>query len=91
MEHDRHFASVNFLEGCDDGCTGLAVGVGIGLVGLSETHQHGFAAFGAHEGHRCVGLGFEVSIGQHTVDLALERGWDSLDDFREGFFALEER
>jgi len=38
-----------------------------------------------------IGLGFEVSIGQHTVDLALERGRDSLDDFRERFFALEER
>ena len=61
----------------------------VGLLGFAESNQHGLAAFCAHEGHGGVGFGFEVPIGQHTVDLALERRWYSLDDFWEGFFHLQ--
>ena len=62
----------------------------VGLVGFTESNQHGFPAFGAHEGHGSVGFGLEVSISQHTVDLALERRWNAFDDFGQRFFAFKE-
>ena len=81
MKDDGKLAAVNFLARCDHRCTCFSVGVNIGLFGFSESDQHGFSAFGAHEGHGGVGFGLEVSITKHAIDLAFERRWNTLDDF----------
>ena len=91
MEDHGQFVAVDFLAGSHHGGAGFSVGVDIGLVGLSKTDEHGLAAIGSHEGHGGVGLGLEVAIAQHAVDLCLEAGGNPLNDFGECFFAFEKR
>ena len=91
MEQHGKVAAVDFLAGSHHGGTGFAVGMSVRLVGFAEPDEHGLPAFGAHQGHRSVGFGLEIALGQHAVDLPLERRRDAFDGFGEGFFSLKER
>ena len=89
VEHHGQFVAVDFLAGCDDGCAGFSVDMVVGLVFLPQSDEHGFTAVGAHQGHGCVGFGFEIAVCEDAVDLTLERGGYAFNDFGEGFFSLE--
>ena len=89
MEDNGQLVPVDLFARGHHGSTGFSVGVGIGLLGLAEANEHGLAALRASEGHRGVGLCFEITIGQNAIDLALEGSWYSLDDFWEGFSTLK--
>ena len=81
VEDHGQFVAVNLLAGGDHRCTGFAISVDIGFAFFAQSDEHGFTAFGSHQGHGGVGLGLEIAISQHAVDLALERGRDTFNNF----------